>query len=891
MESKAINVVVIDGKKVEKTITLQHGQNNSPVIVDAVRDGKYLLAEKDTGFAPENITARRVGDDLYITFEGEQTDTPDLIVRDYYMNEGHLVGKGEDGAYYNYVTAYGQESAAITADTSAPLALGQDSIPDFTDGLVAQEDHDNTWLWALLGFGALAAGGIIALTHDDDNGSTTHSSSDDTTVKSGTLDSITDNAGSVTGPVENGGVTDDNTPTMNGSGVVPGYTVVIRDGDGTIIGSTTADSNGNWTFTPDQAMSNGTHDISVIVIDDKGNQSAPSNDITIIIDTVAPGQATVQVTDESGQDIHDSSSNDASPTISGGGEPGAIVIISDGGEEIGSVQVDENGEWNFTPTEPMDEGDHTINVVVIDDAGNVSPPSEDISFNIDTTTPEAAKDLAVIDDAGEKTGPVANGDVTDDSQPEFNGTAEPGTTVIISDNGTEIGTVVVDENGNWSFTPDTPLADGDHSLSTEVVDDAGNRSEPSAPIEFVVDTVVPEPATDQVLTDDVGDVTGPLSNGDITDDTQPEFSGKAETGATVIISDNGTEIGSVVVDENGNWSYTPETPLQDGEHSLSTVVEDAAGNRSVPSESIDFTVQAPEPVPGSENFETTDSFVFDEPGTSLTLDSGMTITFVDGRTDGAGMNAFTEISSKGMFFFAPDELGEKALMLIENSETKFEFGGGTNAVSFDVNASSFEGSTVNYYDASGNLLNDTPVALPVQADGEVQTISFVAPEGEQIAWMTINTGPGSASNVITRVDNFAWGDEAVLPTTPEAPEAYSLMTDGSELDYSAFSAAAAQNDASAADHAGAEMHGDSVVNLDDLLSNASQDLFIADGKHQVAIESDAGSHITLDSASFNESSWTDAGQTTAGGVTYNVYQQQDGMFELLVQQGVELQHA
>jgi hypothetical protein len=792
VESKTVNVVVIDGKKVEKTITLQHGQNKTPVIVDAVGEGKYLLAENDTGFAPENITAKRVGDDLYITLEGEQTDTPDLIIRDYYQMGGELVGKGEDGAYYNYVTAYGQESADITAETPTPLALGQESIPDFSEGLLVQDD-DNTWLWALLGFGALATAGIIAMTHDS-NDSKTHSDAppDDTTVvHSGTLDSVIDKVGTIQGAIADGGVTDDNKPTFNGSGVTPGNIVLITDGE-TVIGSTTADENGTWSFTPDTPLSDGSHDFSVVVVDDKGNQSDPSNDITVIIDTVAPGPAVVEVTDNAGQDMNGGTSNDTAPVISGDAEPGTVVIISDNGETIGSVQVDDNGEWSFTPTDPLDEGDHDISVVVVDDAGNVSPASDDISFVIDTTPPDAATDL--------------------------------------------------------------------------------------------------------VLMDDVGDVTGPILSGDVTDDSQPAFSGKAEPDATVIISDNGQEIGSVVVDENGNWSFTPDT-LPDGDHSFTTIVEDAAGNQSQPSEAIDFTVETPAPiiVTGSENFENVDNFVFSAPGDSIALDSGLTVTFVDGRVDGAGMNAYTEISDKGMFFFGPEEMGEKALMLIESSETKFEFGGGTSAVSFDVNASSFEGSSVSFYDANGNLLNDEPVPLPVQADGDVQTISWAAPEGEQIASMVITTGPGSVSNVITRVDNIAWGDEAVLPVTPEGTEVtdtYSMMADGMELDYSALALADSHTDGTPVAHHGTmEVHGNTALSLEDLLSNASQDLFIADGKTQVAITGDEGSHVAFDSASVHEQNWTDVGQTTAGGVTYNVYQQQDGMLELLVQQGVELQHA
>ncbi|WP_259740924.1 Ig-like domain-containing protein, partial [Pseudomonas poae] len=176
------------------------------------------------------------------------------------------------------------------------------------------------------------------------------------------------------------------------------------------------------------------------------------------------------------------------------------------------------------------------------------------------------------------TGVIVDGTVTDDNTPTLNGTAEPGGTVIIKDNGVEIGEAPVAEDGTWSFTPKTPLKDGEHSISTVVEDPAGNRSPESGPINFVVDTTAPA-AADQQLFDDVGPITGVIVDGTVTDDNTPTLSGTAEPGGTVIIKDNGVEIGEAPVAEDGTWSFTPNTSLKDGEHSLSTVVEDAAGNR------------------------------------------------------------------------------------------------------------------------------------------------------------------------------------------------------------------------------------------------------------------------------------------------------------------------
>uniref|UniRef100_UPI0034D47D54 Ig-like domain-containing protein n=1 Tax=Mixta calida TaxID=665913 RepID=UPI0034D47D54 len=103
------------------------------------------------------------------------------------------------------------------------------------------------------------------------------------------------------------------------------------------------------------------------------------------------------------------------------------------------------------------------------------------------------------------------------------------------------------------------------------------------------------------LTDDVGPVTGPITDGGITDDARPTFSGKATSDIDhVNIYDKGTLIGSAPVDKDGNWSFTPETDLAEGEHAFTAAAVDKAGNEGAPvsgtdDESWDFTLDVTAP--------------------------------------------------------------------------------------------------------------------------------------------------------------------------------------------------------------------------------------------------------------------------------------------------------
>lgn len=78
--------------------------------------------------------------------------------------------------------------------------------------------------------------------------------------------------------------------------------------------------------------------------------------------------------------------------------------------------------------------------------------------------------------------------MTNDSTPTISGTGQVGSTIHIMNNGTQIGTAVVDGSGNWSFTPTAPLDDGSYSLRAYATDTAGNASANSSVFAFTVDT-------------------------------------------------------------------------------------------------------------------------------------------------------------------------------------------------------------------------------------------------------------------------------------------------------------------------------------------------------------------------------------------------------------------
>ncbi|MFU5485721.1 Ig-like domain-containing protein, partial [Pseudomonas aeruginosa] len=110
----------------------------------------------------------------------------------------------------------------------------------------------------------------------------------------------------------------------------------------------------------------------------------------------------------------------------------------------------------------------------------------------------------VYDDVGAVTGELVSGAISDDTRPTLTGQAEAGSIVSIYDNGNKLGEVQADENGNWSFTPEAELTNGEHRFTVKAMDAAGNESEDSAPWLTTIVTQAPEQPIIDAVTDDVG---------------------------------------------------------------------------------------------------------------------------------------------------------------------------------------------------------------------------------------------------------------------------------------------------------------------------------------------------------------------------------------------------
>lgn len=409
----------------------------------------------------------------------------------------------------------------------------------------------------------------------------------------------------------------DGKPNISGMGE-PNGIVTITDPTG-VAHTAKVDSSGHFELEIDMP-SKATGEWTATVMDAAGNVSPPASITLTAAQVATPVIANVidKVGNILGPIVDHGYTDDLQPMLMGTATPGVLVEVRDGDKILGFAVTGQAGDWTFTPSSSIGEGNHALTVRAVDPVGNVSKDSESLAFTVDVTPPRAADIGGLQDKVGPIEGQIVDGTVTDDATPTFEGWAEPGTTVWIGDKGAVLGSTTVQDTGYWSFTPDSDLADGAHALSTRVVDKAGNASGETAQINFQIDTLAPTvPTLIDSVKDGQGAVTGKVRSDTTIDDAQPEFTGTAEAGTTVTLMDGNREIGSATTGLAGQWIITPDRPLSLGEHHFTATAVDAAGNVGKPSDPFSFSVRT-----GGAPTGTAINALVDDVGVAVTIARG-----------------------------------------------------------------------------------------------------------------------------------------------------------------------------------------------------------------------------------------------------------------------------
>lgn len=141
-------------------------------------------------------------------------------------------------------------------------------------------------------------------------------------------------------------------------------------------------------------------------------------------------------------------------TLSGTADPDSQVIVRDGVVSVGLADADGSGAWMLTLTDVTD-GVHDYSAV---NGGDTDLASSGVPVLVDASPDVAPVITSPADGSSMVQGPLVIG-----------GTAEPGSTVAVSDGATFLGTTVASGTGAWQYTIDGPAL-GTHDLAATATD-------------------------------------------------------------------------------------------------------------------------------------------------------------------------------------------------------------------------------------------------------------------------------------------------------------------------------------------------------------------------------------------------------------------------------------
>ncbi|WP_230482123.1 BapA/Bap/LapF family large adhesin [Sphingomonas sp. Leaf21] len=314
----------------------------------------------------------------------------------------------------------------------------------------------------------------------------------------------------------------------SGTGEV-GATVIVRDANGGVIGTTVVAADGNYTVPLNPAQANG-GTVSATLTDTSGNVSLPTG--VTAPDVTAP-TAPVAALDATGT------------IVTGSGEAGALVTVRNAdGTILGTATVGPQGNYAVTLSAAQINS-QVLSVVQTDPAGNPSPTT--VLTALDQTPP--APPVATV-----------SGDGT-----TVSGTGEIGAIVTVTDPvGLVLATIPVGADGSFSVTLATALTNG-QVLTVTQADAAGNVS---APATATAPDLVPNDTPDAPTAIVAGD--------------GASVSGTAQAGTTITVRDvNGNVIGTATTQGDGSYSAGLATPLLNGE-TVRVTQTDAEGDVSPP---------------------------------------------------------------------------------------------------------------------------------------------------------------------------------------------------------------------------------------------------------------------------------------------------------------------
>jgi Mg-chelatase subunit ChlD len=444
------------------------------------------------------------------------------------------------------------------------------------------------------------------------------------------------------------------------------------------VGTLVIGANGAYTFTPAENYNGSVPTVSYTVTDGSGSNvtSTLSIDVTPVDDNFTDLSETVSTQEDapvSGSVLTGTSSVDGPVSVVNFtiGDTtyaaGSTATIAN----VGTLVIGANGAYTFTPAENYNGSVPTVSYTVTDGSGsnvtstlNISVTPVDDSFvdaseNV-TTAEDAPVSGSVLIGTSSVDGPVSVVNFTIGDT-----TYAAGSTATIAN----VGTLVIDANGAYTFTPAENYNGSVPTVSYTVTDGSGSNVTSTLNINVTpvddsftdlsenVTTAEDAPVSGSVLTG-TSSVDGPVS---VLSFTIDGVTGTFNAGQTATI----TNVGSLAIGANGAYTFTPAENYNGSVPTVSYTVTDGSGSNVTSTLNINVTpvddsfTDASERVTTAEDTAVTGSVLtgtssVDGPVSVLSFAiDGVTGTFNAGSTATITNVGTLVIGANGAYTFSP----------------------------------------------------------------------------------------------------------------------------------------------------------------------------------------------------------------------------------------------
>ena len=471
------------------------------------------------------------------------------------------------------------------------------------------------------------------------------------------------------------------TTTLTGS-ATPGDTVAVSDGTNSY--NATVDASGNWTAAIEGLVSGQSYSYTATATDAAGNTATSQPfgfSVKAATSESAIADAAVTIGTDGNPYINAAAFNGGTTTLTGAAEAGDTVVVSDGTSSYNAT-VDASGNWTAAIEGLVSGQSYSYTATATDAAGNTAT-SQPLVFTVKTATSESPiADAAVT--FGTDGNPYISAANFAGGSTVLTGSAEPGDTVVLSDNTGNTYQAAVEANGNWTVAI-AGLISGQSYSYTATATDAASNTATSQPFSFAVKAATSESAiADAAVT--IGTDGNPYINAAAFNGGTTTLTGNAEAGDTVVVSD-GTNSYNATVDASGNWTAAIGGLVSGQSYGYTATATDAARNTAT-SQPFSFTVNTTIPTVAT----TTANPASGDYNTGATVK--ITVTFTETVTV-AGTPALL-LNDGGTASYLSGS-GTKSLVFA------YTVANGQNTSALAVAGSNLDGGTIT--DAAGNPAN------------------------------------------------------------------------------------------------------------------------------------------------------------------------------------------